>query len=122
MEHDFFQPQPVVADAYLYRFIIHDWSDSDAKRILTAALAGLRPGARLLIMDLVVPNLGTLPTSVEKSIRTLDIAMYGVLAGKERTLTQFTELVASIHPDLRYEGCSTPKGSFLSLMSWVFKG
>ncbi|KAB8230798.1 O-methyltransferase-domain-containing protein [Aspergillus alliaceus] len=122
MEHDFFQPQKVVADAYLYRFILHDWSDEDAKRILAAAVAGLRKGAWLIIMDMVAPDQGTVPLYMEKYIRTLDIAMYALLAGKERSLHQFQSLVAAVEPQLRFEGCSCPPGSALSIMTWRYEG
>lgn len=33
VEHDFFQPQPVQADAYILRFIMHNWSE-DRKSVV----------------------------------------------------------------------------------------
>ena len=27
VEHDFFQPQPVQADFYIFKMILHDWPD-----------------------------------------------------------------------------------------------
>ncbi|GKZ23278.1 hypothetical protein AbraIFM66951_003146 [Aspergillus brasiliensis] len=118
MEHDFFEPQNVVADAYFYRFILHDWSDEDSKRILSAAVAGLPKGSRLIIMDMVTPEPGTGPWFMEKYIRTLDVAMYALLAGKERSLEEFKSLVAAVAPGLQFESCSCPPGSALSVMTW----
>ncbi|RAH85191.1 S-adenosyl-L-methionine-dependent methyltransferase [Aspergillus japonicus CBS 114.51] len=118
MAHDFFEPQTVTADAYLYRFILHDWSDEDCKRILSAAVAGLPRESRLIIMDMVLPAKGTRPWLMDKYIRTLDIAMYALLAGKERSLEEFRSLVAAVAPELQFESCHCPVGSALSILVW----
>ena len=51
--HDFFHPQPVVADAYFLRCILHNWDDHDCQRILHGLRPTLRVGARLLVMEIV---------------------------------------------------------------------
>lgn len=56
VEHDFFQTQPLAADVYLFRQILHDWSDIDCVRILKALLPALKTGARILISESVMPN------------------------------------------------------------------
>lgn len=121
MVHDFFKPQTVQADLYLYRFILHDWSDSEAKQILEASLAGLKDGARLAIMEIAVPEPGVESLFVEKSIRALDITLYTMLAGKERTLKEMQDLVSSVSPHLAFEGRCQPSGSMLSFMTWVYR-
>ena len=55
-EYDFFTPQPVTADVYLYRYILHDWPDEDVIRILKALIRGLKDGARILINEGIVPE------------------------------------------------------------------
>ena len=49
MAHDFFTPQTVLADVYIYRFIFHNYSDEKAVDILKAAIPALKPGSRILI-------------------------------------------------------------------------
>ena len=51
--HDFLLPQPVQADAYFYRFIFHNWSDADSVKIIKALKPALKPGARLMIHEIV---------------------------------------------------------------------
>ena len=59
MAHDFFTEQPVKgADIYFFRRIFHDWSDEYAARILRCLIGALKPGAKVLIQDLVVPAYG----------------------------------------------------------------
>ena len=60
MAHDFFTEQPVRgADIYFFRWIFHDWSDEDSARILRCLIGALKPGARVLIQDQVVPEYHT---------------------------------------------------------------
>lgn len=59
MEHDFFTPQPVSADIYYFRWILHDWSDKYAIRILRALISALKKGARIVINDHIIPDPGT---------------------------------------------------------------
>lgn len=56
MTHDFFTPQPVVADVYLFRWILHNWSDKYCVRILRALVPALKPGARIVINEHVMPR------------------------------------------------------------------
>ena len=56
MEHDFFTEQPVKgADVYLLRWILHDWSDSYAIKILRALIPALKKGARVVLNETVLP-------------------------------------------------------------------
>ena len=60
MAHDFFSEQPIKgAEIYFFRRIFHDWSDEYAVRILRCLIGALKPGAKVLIQDLVVPEYGT---------------------------------------------------------------
>lgn len=60
--HDFFQPQPILnASVFILRVVLHDWSDSFARRILlrlreAAVLPiGHRSGTTLVIADHILP-------------------------------------------------------------------
>jgi 6-hydroxytryprostatin B O-methyltransferase len=56
MEYDFFTPQTVrEADIYIFRHILHDWNDADSVKILSALLPALKPGARVLISEAIIP-------------------------------------------------------------------
>ena len=81
--HDFFSPQPVSADLYYFRWIFHNWSDVYAVRILQALIPALKPGARVLINDGILPEVGSVGGMEEKSIRfvvsIIDRCFYMVL-------------------------------------------
>jgi len=57
MNHDFFEDQPVRdADVFLLRWILHDWSDEYAIRILRALVPAMKRGTRVLIHEYIVPE------------------------------------------------------------------
>ncbi|MDE4915128.1 methyltransferase [Methylobacterium sp. 092160098-2] len=87
---DFFVAVPGGADAYLLRWIMHDYADDKACKILTTVRRAMKPGARLLVVDAVVPT-GPEPSHSKWT----DLLMLVVLGGCERTLDQFCSLFTS---------------------------
>jgi hypothetical protein len=70
MSHDFFKEQPVKgADIYYLRWILHDWSDKYAMKILQSLIPALKKGARVLVSDLCLPAPCTLSPYKERSAR-----------------------------------------------------
>jgi O-methyltransferase domain len=68
MEHDF-TPQPVIAAVYIFRQIFHNWADANVIKILRNLVPALRPGARVLVHDMILPEPGTMPLVQERQIR-----------------------------------------------------
>jgi hypothetical protein len=68
--HDFFTEQTVKgADAYLFRWIFHDWSDRYAVRILRNLIPALKLGARVVIGEVCLPEPGDVSSLVERQMR-----------------------------------------------------
>jgi O-methyltransferase domain len=93
----FFDGVPVGADAYMMKYIIHDWDDERCLRILRNCREAMAPGGRVLLVEHVVepgnrPDFGKL----------LDINMLVVApGGKERTRREFGTLLAGAGLRLR---------------------
>jgi hypothetical protein len=56
VEGDFFTEVPVVADIYMLKHIIHDWYDDKNQKILGNIRAIMPDDAKVLIIDVVVPE------------------------------------------------------------------
>jgi hypothetical protein len=82
----FFDAVPA-ADAYVLSGILHDWNDERAGAILSTIRAAAPPGARLLLIESIVPA-GNEP----QGSKWLDLLML-VLGGRERTEADWRELV-----------------------------
>ncbi|MFF2520742.1 methyltransferase [Streptomyces liangshanensis] len=87
---DFFEAVPE-GDLLLLRYILHDWDDESARRILTRCREALRPGGRLLVMELTVGELGG--PSIGPS---QDLNMMVLFGGRERTSDEYGALFASV--------------------------
>jgi hypothetical protein len=86
----FFESVPPDADAYIMKFIIHDWYDPECIKILSNCRKGIRPGGRLLVVDQVVPA-GNEPGVA----KLMDLEMLVLPGGMERTEQQFRNLFAA---------------------------
>jgi hypothetical protein len=83
---DFFGELPS-ADAYVLAQILHDWDDGDAARILAACRRAANDGARLLVLEQLMPE-GPEPNPV----KLLDLQMLVLFGGRERTEAEFAAL------------------------------
>ncbi|MCB1321183.1 MAG: hypothetical protein KDK34_13070 [Leptospiraceae bacterium] len=86
---DFFKFIPQGADAYLFRHILHDWSDEDACQILKVCRKSMKPDSKVLIVETVIPE-GNGPCFG----KWLDLMML-VIGGKERSGKQYQTLLES---------------------------
>lgn len=85
---DFFREVPA-ADAYIMKHIIHDWDDERSVAILKNIRAAMKEDGRLLIVETVVPE-----TNEPHYSKLLDLEMLVSPGGKERTPSEYRELLA----------------------------
>lgn len=83
----FFESIPEGADAYLMRHIIHDWDDEKSLTILRNIHRAMRPDARLLVIEGVIP-----PGNDPCFSKLLDLTMLTLPGGKERTADEYRTL------------------------------
>ncbi|KAF2216561.1 hypothetical protein CERZMDRAFT_34032 [Cercospora zeae-maydis SCOH1-5] len=123
MEHDFFDPQPAHgADVFMFRWILHNWPDALAIRILQALIPALKPGAKVLIVDEIMPAIGTATPEVENNQRVLDLMMLHVFNAKVRELEDWKELFAEADPRFVIVGVQEPQDSRLGLIELQWQG
>lgn len=86
---NFFQTVPAGADAYMMKYIIHDWNDDQCETILRHCREAMAPDGRVLVIEHVItagnkPDFG----------KMMDINMLALTGGQERTREQFKALFA----------------------------
>jgi hypothetical protein len=77
---NFFEGVPSGGDAYLLSHIIHDWSEEQCLTILGHCRRAMKPGSRLLIIEMVLPSNGQPHPG-----KMLDLMMLVGPGGRERT-------------------------------------
>ena len=87
---NFFERVPD-GDVYVLSTILHDWDDESAARILGTIRACAPPGARVRILDAVVPD-----GNDEHWAKWLDLLMLALFAGRERDEAEWRALLAAV--------------------------
>jgi hypothetical protein len=91
---DFFEGVPT-GDAYLLSNILHDWDDDRCRVILRRIREAAAPGARLLVLETLLPDErdGVRPESAP--LHLLDLAMLLNFGARERTFAEYAALLES---------------------------
>jgi hypothetical protein len=85
---NFFKSVPAGGDAYVMKWIIHDWNDEQSITILKNIREQIAPGGKVLIFDALVPD-----TNEPDFSKFFDLNMLVMTGGKERTAKEFEKLL-----------------------------
>lgn len=86
---NFFQGVPDGGDAYIMKYILHDWNDEECVKILSNCRAAMNKGGKVLVVDNVIS-----PGNDPSWGKLLDIQML-IIGGRERTKEEFAALFAA---------------------------
>ncbi len=94
---DFFEAVPAEGDAYMLSWILHDWDDQAAARVLANCRAAMRDGGRLLVIEMVIPSAEETPASpdLDRLVKASDLEMLTIVGGRERTAAEYGELYSN---------------------------
>ena len=85
---DFSEAVPDAGDAYVLKWIVHDWDDEAAIRILANCRTAMAPAGKVLLVEVVVPQ-GT----AGYDATSLDTAMLVFTGSRERTEGEYLGLL-----------------------------
>jgi len=95
---------PADANAYVLKFVLHDWDDARAAAILRHCRGAMRDGGRVFAIEVVVPD-GPAPSIA----KTHDVNMLVLTGGRERTLDEYRGLFAQADLEI-VRTTRTPRG------------
>lgn len=85
----FFDAVPAGGDAYVLKHILHDWPAEQAGQILRTVRAAMAPTARLLVIELLLPD-----RNRPHPGNYIDLEMLVHTGGRERTESEYRALLA----------------------------
>ncbi|KAJ5185532.1 Winged helix-turn-helix transcription repressor DNA-binding, partial [Penicillium cf. griseofulvum] len=93
VKHDFFSPQPVKgARAYYLKYILHDYSDENCRKILLHIVEAMKKGySKILIEENVIPDQNAGYTETMH-----DMIVMAACPGLERTQAMWIQLFSSV--------------------------
>jgi hypothetical protein len=86
---DFFRSVPAGGDAYILKWIIHDWDEESSTEILKNCHEAMKENGKLLLVEAVVP-----PGSEPHFSKFIDLNMLVMTGGRERTEEEYRKLLA----------------------------
>jgi hypothetical protein len=86
---NFFEAVPTGGDVYILKSVLHNWDDRRSSAILNNCRDAMREGAKLLIIERLIPE-GNEPAEA----KLFDINMLVVLGGMERTRKEYQNLLS----------------------------
>ncbi|QHN03667.1 methyltransferase [Granulicella sp. WH15] len=98
----FFEAVPDGADATLMRWVLHDWSDTEATEILKTVRRSMKPSARLILVEFVLSDGAGFDFG-----KWTDLQMLVMFGGLERTKLEYRDLLVAAGFELEEE-ISTP--------------
>ncbi len=107
---DFFKAVPDGGDGYVLSNILHDWNDDRCREILRRIHEAAPPGARVLLLEMVLPDEqdGVSPDSAP--VHLLDLMMLLNFGARERSLAEYAALLeAARFGEVRLAGGTGPQ-------------
>ena len=93
---DFFASVPPGGDAYVLAQIVHNWPDAEALAILSACHQAMAPGARLWVIEQVLPPEDAPDPSERAGLALRDLNMLVLFGGgQERTEEEYRQLLGA---------------------------
>ncbi|KAK0102004.1 hypothetical protein ONS95_001190 [Cadophora gregata] len=124
--HDFFSLQPERPKygqpaVYLLIRVLQDWRDADCVSILRPLIPAMEKfGTKLWIMNRVLPDdVDTMPIHKEKMLRSLDLLVFTLSGGGERSVLEFERLFALVDSRLKIQKSVRPLNSLFSFIEAV---
>ena len=115
--HDFFEPQvmDLPPAVFLLRYILHNWSDKYATRILRNLVPVLRKGSKVLIYEYVLEDRPVTDLTARFGFQ-MDGIMQTFFNAQERTAWEYEALVKGADERYVVDAVRRPKGSTMSIV------
>jgi predicted flavoprotein YhiN len=111
---NFFHSVPEAADAYVLKYVIHDWDDEQSVAILSNCRKAMHEASKILLIERVMPERME-ATPIHQRIAMGDMNMMAMPGGQERTEHEYRDLFAA--SGLSLERITPLPGSEISVIA-----
>ena len=105
---------------YYFRWIVHNYSNPYAVKLLRNLVPALKPGARVIINEHCLEQPGADDPWDEKLMRSMDMVMMALLNAQERREDEFAALFAEADPRFAFKGAKRIDGCRMSIVEAVW--
>lgn len=122
-EHDFFHPQDEVLmpNAFVLRWIFHDWPDHYVVKILSCLVPAMRKETKILIWEFLLED-RPISDLTGRVAHQMDAIMAVVFNASERTPVDFDRLLRLADARYKLVAVRQPKGSSMGMVEVGWSG
>ncbi|KAH8197137.1 hypothetical protein TruAng_008703 [Truncatella angustata] len=127
VEHSFFNVQPVTADIYLLKMILHDWPDAECAQILRNLIPAMKPGAKVILIEYIggageenSEATEAIPLSSKQYGTATDLRLMAMFNGKERPISAWKSIFDIADPRFNVRATKVAPSGFFGIVeaSW----
>ncbi|KAJ2977078.1 hypothetical protein NUW58_g7920 [Xylaria curta] len=107
--------------AFILRYVLHNWADKYATRILQNLVPAMRKGAKLLIYEYVLED-GPVTDITSRFGFQMDAIMATIFNAQERTAAEYERVLRGADPRYVVEAVRRPEGSTMSIVEVGWTG
>ncbi|KAE8381359.1 S-adenosyl-L-methionine-dependent methyltransferase [Aspergillus bertholletiae] len=119
---DFFTPQTIVADVYLFRWVLHDWSNEYVVKTLRQLVPALRRGAKVVVNESLCPDSVALLILTERYIQYMDLMILAINKPRPRDKGELHALFVEVDERFGPVKCWTLEGVALAIIEVTWEG
>lgn len=124
--HDMFKPQPVEADIYLIKLILHDWPDEESVKMLQALRPALKPGARVIFIEYVGKEENTDESQLPRIVRGMgsatDLRIMALFNTEERAASAWRGIFKKADERFEIQNVKSDAVAFYTVIDAVWRG
>ncbi|KAI1849683.1 hypothetical protein JX265_008020 [Neoarthrinium moseri] len=130
-EHSFFDQQPVQADIYLLKMILHDWPDEECTTILRNLIPVLKPGAKVVLIEYIggageeeeekSADGPELPRSLKQYGTATDLRLMAMFNGKERPISKWKSIFEAADQRFKVVKTEAVSSGFFGIVEAVWQ-
>lgn len=124
--HDLFQPQPVSADVYILKLILHDWPAAECIKIIQSLIPALKVGSRILFVDYIGKPGGEEAANLPRTFRSFgtatDLRMMALFNTKERPVDDYIGFFREASKGFEVKRVEASAETFIAVIEVEWKG
>ncbi|KAF7537106.1 hypothetical protein G7054_g3970 [Neopestalotiopsis clavispora] len=127
-EHSFFNPQPITADIFLLKMILHDWPDAECIQILQNLVPVMKPGAKVLLIEYLggageeeQEQDASTPRSLKQYGTATDLRLMAIFNGKERPIHAWKSIFEAADKRFKVSDTSSAPLGFFGVIEAVWE-
>lgn len=124
--HDLFKPQPITADVYILKLILHDWPAAECISIIRSLIPALKIGSRVIFIDYIGKPGGEQAAKLPRTFKSFgtatDLRMMALFNTKERPVEDYVGFFKTASEGFEIKRVEASAENFIAVVEVEWRG